>query len=347
MARNKRESVSAHTRDVSRFPLADRAAVQALLDAHYSGTIRSKDTVAHYISSLYAIATKCLTRDRPSLVRAISAEAEALRKCMRRKIPVLSTYIAALNGILALFNHASGKVGGGHKVQAFWRAEQMDANAALAQQRKNNVVTERMYDKEFKLHELDRAIALARLDVERGTPGSPHTASWTAAQQLLWLVMARHVPPHRRDYGTVRIVPALKDVGDAENGMVVPRGGRAITLVLNEYKTAHHYERFEQRMPDCVASEIRASLKSLPRDYLFIKKGTEPMGDEYFGLWVRKAFEKYLRKSATMNTLRRAWVAWIADPVNKFTLAEREAYAQQMNHSLMTQIMHYTKVERN
>jgi hypothetical protein len=212
--------------------------------------------------------------------------------CLRRKVPVLSTYTTALNGILSLFNHAPGSVGGGHEVQAFWRAEQKDAHAALAEQNKNNVVTDEMRDKEFKLHELDGAIANARADVERGIPESAHTAPWTKVQQLLWLVIAWNVPPYRRDYGKMRIVRSLEDVRGDENAMVVPRGKKsAATLCLNEYKTARHYERFTQRMPEVVTAEIRASLKALPRNYLFVKRDMEPMGDEYFGFWVRKAFE--------------------------------------------------------
>lgn len=336
------------TRDVTHFVEADRAAIRDLLNAYVFGKVRSAETVNGYVRSLQGISQKCLLSGK-SLLAAISDNPTALRACLRRKVPVLSTYTTTLNGILALFNHASGSVSDGHEVQAFWRAEQKDAHAALVEKNKNNVVTDTMRVKEFKLHELDKAIDLARADVKRGQPENAHTAPGTEAQQLLWLVIARHVPPHRRDYGDMRIVYALKEVRENENAMVLPRGNATkarATLVLNRYKTARHYERFTQRMPEIVTTEIGSSLKALPRKYLFVKRGTEPMGDEYFGFWARKAFEKYLRKDATLNSLRRAWVAWISDPTNNFTLAEREKYAREMNHSLQTQIMSYSKVDR-
>jgi hypothetical protein len=340
-------ALPAQIRDVSRFPEADRPAVQALLDSYAKRKIESPETVAGYVRSLHSIASKCLSKQsgRTSLVQSIANDTDGMRRCLRSKVRVLSTYVTLNYGIIALFKHAPGHVPGGHEVQAFWRIEQRDAHAALKVQNKHNVVAPDKRNKEFVLSELDEPIAKARADVSRGGPSSRSTAPWTENQQLLWLVIAKNVPPHRRDYGAMRIVRTLREVIDGENAMVVPRSGAA-TLVLGNYKTVKHYKRFEQRMPAEVSDEIRRSLHALPRKYLFVKRDMQPMGDEYFGFWARNAFEKYLGKPVTVNSLRRAWVTWISNPENKLTIAEREQYAKEMNHSLDMQFMRYTRVDR-
>jgi len=349
MLPDRRPALPAKVRDLSRFPEADRPAVKALLDCYETGKIESPETVTGYVRSLHSIASKCLSEQsgRASLIQSLGQDAKDLRMCLRRQVRVLSTYVTLIYAIIALYNHAPGHVPGGHEVQAFWRIEQKESHAALIHMNKNNVIAPDKRHKEFTLGELDAAIDKARADVGRGPPSGKSTAPWTESQQLLWLVIAKHVPPQRRDYGAMRVVRTSTEARKSENAMVVPPDDAvAATLVLGNYKTSKYYGRIEQRMPAEVSDEIRRSLRALPREYLFVKNHTQAMGDEYFGFWARNAFEKYLGKPVTINSLRRAWVAWIGDPVNKFTLAEREQFAHRMGHSLSEQFMHYTKVDR-
>jgi hypothetical protein len=163
--------------------------------------------------------------------------------------------------------------------------------------------------------------------------------------QLLWLVMAMHMPPKRLDFGCTRVVRAEHDARPGENTIVVSKAPGAVKLILAQYKTVGRYEKYTETLDNTVAAEVRSSLHALPRQYLFVTQDLEPMGDDYFGVWLERTFRKRLGKHATANALRRAWVRERADPT-KYTIAEREELARQMNHSLITQFMHYGLVDR-
>lgn len=343
----------ARVRDLTRFAEADAPAISALLDACSPvGDARSlsAETVKSYVNSLYSISSKCLRGKQVAqgvVSSACGDDRISLRKRMRKEFPNPATYATMLNAIASLFNHASDALEAcPAEAQAFWRTEVLMASAAARERRMNNVASVDLRGKWFRLDDLDTAIETAREHVAAGRdPQQPRTTAATLNMRLLWLVIARFTPPHRRDYGRLRILKAMREVRDGENAIVVHRTGR-VTAVLQEYKTGGAYGRFEHKMPDNVATEVRASLDTLPREYLFTKQDGSAMGDVNFGdVFVKGTFERHLGKPATMNTLRRVWVDHIKR--GDYTWAEREDFAKVMNHSLMTQIMHYETVHRD
>lgn len=335
-----RRPLKAQTLDVTRFVPSDRPVVLDLIRAYSARKIVSPVTAENYVYSLYNIASNCA----PSvgIVSSLSQSPERLFACMERKFTTVSTLLNSLNGIVAIYNHARpGRVKGGHRIQAFWRAKQLDASVAVSAQSKNNVMTEKKRNNTMNLSELDDAIRRVRTgEARRG-----HASEATWIMQLLWLVIARNVPPKRLDYGHMRVVGALREVKPAENAIVVPKGKGSVQIVLGNFKTERTYKTYTETVNDTVSAEVRSSLRDLPREYLFVQQDMSPMSGPYFGSWMQSTFKTHLGKHATSNALRRAWVREMADP-NKYTIAEREELAHKMNHSLLTQFMHYGLVDR-
>lgn len=336
---------------MARFSGVDRIAISALIAAYHRGEIRSSSTMDTYTDAIFAIVSNCLAPGG-SLLTSLHREPKALRDRIRRKYPNVSTYLTRLDGIMALYNFCpDGMISGGAKVEAFWRAERNKAANERNDLAKNNVMTEKLRGNTLYLDDLDRAIGrILNGDPPIGRSGmqSDPAQSWkgTSNMQHLWLVIARHVPPKRRDYGRVRVVRAMKDVDPRENAIVVPRSNSGVVkLALGNYKNDRYGGQYTEDLPANVAQQVRESLRDIPRKYLFVKRDLEPMGDEYFGEWVTRTFKLHLGKHATANALRRAWVREEADPRLK-TIAEREELARKMNHSITTQMQSYSVVDR-
>jgi hypothetical protein len=182
------------------------------------------------VDALHSMAQKCDTAGG-GIIATLSSDSEWLRSCMRRAYQSVGTYVSRLDGVMALYNHAPrGTVKGGHKVQAFWRAELRDAQATLSAQRKNNVMTEKLRQNTLYLHELDTALR------DMSAP-----AGATEIMQRLWLTIARHLPPKRLDYGRMRILRRASDRVAGENAIFVPDKKGDIVIIFDAFKTKGKY----------------------------------------------------------------------------------------------------------
>ena len=222
--------------------------------------------------------------------------------------------------------------------RAFWGRKLADMTAALRDKERDNVQNEREAQSMLTFAELDTAISAC---------DASHS-NLQSSQERLWLIISRHVPAKRSDWGKILVVDNRDMVDPDTNAILVPSDARQSTvLILNQYKTATTYGQYEEVMPTLVAREIRTSLENIPRSHLFLDSRGRPWaksvcGDP-FAMWVKRVFTKHVGRGVTVNGLRKSWVRMAGDP-SKFTLRERDELARRMNHTSDTQANRYFKL---
>jgi hypothetical protein len=153
---------------------------------------------------------------------------------------------------------------------------------------------------------------------------------------LHYIMLALSVdnPPKRRDLGALQVV-SRDSSALLGNYIIVPNSAKPVRLVLQEYKTAKKYGRFEENMSTEVGDAIRDSLKDFPRKFLFVGQKGMPLSDGAYGEFVQAVFKKRLHKHVTINALRHMYITEVADMK---TTAVRRELARRMNHSIGMQL---------
>ena len=207
-------------------------------------------------------------------------------------------------------------------------------------------------------HQIDQAIDRATLELAEANKRDSQYCMRTHMERL-WLLILRHVPAKRSDWGQCVVLShhPTKDVAKDNtarrrdfNYILVPASeSEPIVLVLRDYKTKRAYGEHQEEMPPSVSGEIRASMKLYPRDYLFVDVGrckdknskdckpfVKRSNYDRFARWVKKVSLKYFDVGATINDFRRRCVRDLADPI-KHTRRECQRTAKSMLHSLQAQ----------
>ena len=201
--------------------------------------------------------------------------------------------------------------------------------------------------------QIDQAIDKATLELTRSMQRhDPYSMS--IQMEKLWLLILRHVPAKRSDWGQCVILSHHPAKYNSErrdfNYILLPAiATEPVVLVLRDYKTKKAYGEHQEEMPLLVANEIRASLDAYPRDYLFVDVGAckdtesrdmkpfvKRSNYDRFARWVKRVSLKYFGVGATINDFRRRCVRDLADPA-KHTRRERQRTAKSMLHSLQAQ----------
>ena len=210
--------------------------------------------------------------------------------------------------------------------------------------RESKMVSDRQIDKAVKKATSDLILSKKRRD--------PSAVS--VQMEKLWLLILRHVPAKRSDWGQCVVLdhhpPNEHASGRDFNYVLVPRSmTESVVLVLRDYKTKKAYGEYREDMPPPVAKEIRDSLEAYPRDYLFVDVGECRAKDlrdpkpfvkrpnyDRFARWVKGVSLRYFGVGATINDFRRRCVRDLADPSVR-TRRERQDTAKSMLHSLQAQ----------
>ena len=143
-----------------------------------------------------------------------------------------------------------------------------------------------------------------------------------------------HIPPLRADFNDVEIFTSDPPNGGTGNFIVLPPEG-AISkpkLVLTEFKTKSAFNRYERQLPDAIVQELRASLNSFPRKWLFVDRSNKPYNAHGFVQFANRTFKKHTGKPLTITLMRHIYISSI--DFNKITTKEREEIAAAMTHSV-------------
>lgn len=342
--------------DDSRTPIETRR----VYDCFASTTDVAPSSAHKYASALSAI------DNRTGITKIVPGGwLEALRRGMydelltemKRTWSNPNTYLHKISSMIGAMNHCESALGfDAHEyasAREFLEEEHRAAKAVAYDNNLDNRLTKQREQRIVSDTLLDTAIARAGKKLARHRKND---ADGLRLQlEKLWLLIARHVPAKRSDWGQCAVFdtdPGQAGPGDESfNYVIVPRRGRGrATLVLERYKTSKVYGEFREEMPKVVSEEMRLSLKRFPRNYLFVDPaGCSESGDsadllpfikrpnyDRFARWVKDVSVKYLGVGATINDFRRRSIKKLADPGTR-TRRERSETARSMMHSLNSQ----------
>lgn len=177
-------------------------------------------------------------------------------------------------------------------------------------------------------------------DVAHKAAALAHT-SYAESRDKVILTIAAHVFAKRAEWGTVRVVSDVSQLGAKENGMLLTP--TTCKLILSDFKTVSSFGRYEEDMPTIVGDVIRESMKRFPRTYLVQRVRTEePVQNKRYSELLLDIMRKHLKRDINVDRLRRMWVCQRVD-YNTLTIAETNAIARKMLHSPAMQ-RHYNRV---
>jgi hypothetical protein len=154
------------------------------------------------------------------------------------------------------------------------------------------------------------------------------------SRRHLLLSIYTYIPPLRQDFNEVRILTRTPRKAD-DNYIII--NTRTARLVLNEYKTAKLYGKFEADLPKPLAKIIKASIEQRPRDYLF----TDVEGNPYkeansFTVFSNRTLkELFNRQAISVSMLRHSYIN--DQDFNKLTEGDKKELAHKMTHSVPQQ----------
>lgn len=261
---------------------------------------------------------------------ALTKDAAAAIKGLRKKYDNAGTMAIISHTILSLYSHTPSFASKHHESHDRWRTFAAAAAAMYRKGRDNNVVTDEIRAKTPTCAEIRKAMAALKI------------SSLRDSQHYLMLALSVDNPPKRRDFGALQVL--RRDLKATEgNYIVVPNGTGAVKLVLQEYKTAKKYGRFEELLADTLSDAIKKSLAAYPRKFLFVSPSGGSLSDGAYSEFVRTVFKERLGKPAGVNALRHMYISEQLKNGNLTTEKKREL-AKSMNHSLTLQ-MEYDVVD--
>lgn len=150
--------------------------------------------------------------------------------------------------------------------------------------------------------------------------------------EKLLLCMYTMIPPMRSDYGCISIIKS-GDEQETNNFLLIEKN--KYVLCVTKYKTSKFFGDLIQELPKELVAEIKASLISYPRNYLFSKKNGLPYDNIQFNAWVNRTLKHIFNKPVTINTIRHSYISSI--DMNNISIEDRKDIARRMGHNWIQQ----------
>jgi hypothetical protein len=148
--------------------------------------------------------------------------------------------------------------------------------------------------------------------------------------------------PKRADLGNVIILK--KDPGEkgAGRNYIVMGGGERPKLVVNKYKMVRKYGPIVEELNPVLVEDINLSLQQFPRKFLFVDTNGVPYDAGPYGVFVQRAFQKYLGKGCGVSLWRHIHITEKINPL-VMNLGELKNEARLMGHSVAQQSIYMWK----
>lgn len=261
-----------------------------------------------------------------TLYKALGADAHAAIKGLRKHYTNAGTMASIATVLVSLYRHSPSFASRHKASHDRWRRFLAVTAHTYQMERDDNRVTDEIIAKTPTCAEIRKAMAKLK---------ATGLTKLRDSQHYIMLAISVDNPPKRRDLGALQVM--RRDLKATKgNYIVVPNAGGQVKLVLQEYKTAKKYGRFEELLSDKLSDDIRESLVAFPRSYLFVGRDGGPMSDGAYGEFVRKVFKDRVGKVASVNALRHMYISEMLAK-GKMTTAKRKDLAHSMNHSVVLQ----------
>lgn len=226
---------------------------------------------------------------------------------------------AHLSFILALFRYNPDFTCDHRKAYDAWSAAFQETHKSVIDRYETNEPTERQEEGYVPYEEIiQKRDELPVGSVER-----------------LFLGFYTHLKPMRCDYGSVRIyrdkVPSEKD---REPNYVLLRADRA-ELHLGQYKTSKTYGNHEIELPKPLVEDLRKSLETMDREWLFVDSQGKPQSRNTYCSWTLRVLKKLFKKPLTVSLIRHSFINQL--DMSKLTIKQKKEIAQEMGHNVQTQ----------
>lgn len=161
----------------------------------------------------------------------------------------------------------------------------------------------------------------------------------------LLLAMYCLIEPLRQDYGKLRVlVDRQPPDGAVGNYLVINPECTRGKLVLNTYKTAKSYGRYERDLPPALLAVLKASLLAQPRAYVFVDDSGQPYRiKNSFTKFSNRTLQRIFGRNFTVSLMRHSHISSI--DFNASTPGELIEKSRNMAHSLHMQQLYRRKVE--
>lgn len=154
-------------------------------------------------------------------------------------------------------------------------------------------------------------------------------------QDYVVLCLYTMVAPVRCDYAPMAVVDKEPTTTKGNFLLVLPS---SMTIVLNEFKTAHRYGQQRFPVPTDLEMVLRNWLDLNPSGWLLLDSDGYPMTDSGLSTRIISIFKKHAQKSLGINILRHSYVSWLRR--DEPTFADQQAVAAAMCHSVGMNILY-------
>lgn len=267
---------------------------------------RLRTMVAHFETNIYWIIT----------------HPDEVLEWILKKSDVLSTQKSYIIAVLAIFKHNEGLKIQLKKDYDIWFKKFTEIDEAITQRYKTNEPSEKQLNAyvEFK------DIVKKRDELEDGS------------MDKLLLGFYSYIRPLRADFNAVRIYRKSEneDVIPAEDkreaNYILFSDEKDVHLILNEFKTQRHHNKYDKKLPDELVKELKLSLKKLPREWLFVDKFGKPyVATNSYTKWANRTLNRLFGKPLTITMIRHSFISSLDQ--NALTILEKEEIAKEMAHS--------------
>lgn len=225
-----------------------------------------------------------------------------------------------LSGVLSLFRHNPGLKEQEKDAYLQWYEAFQQVHERIEERYKRNEPSEKQKAGYVPFDQ----IVKARDELKKGS------------DERLLFSLYTYLPPLRCDFNKVRIYKGHMPEGDEKEENYIVMTNKEATLYLNEYKTKNKATTpYEKKLPEPLLDELKASLENRPRVWLFLDNKGNPYHPKSYTKWANRVFARILKKRMTISMIRHAFINSL--DFNKITVAEKEAIARDMAHTVGTQ----------
>ena len=152
----------------------------------------------------------------------------------------------------------------------------------------------------------------------------------------LLLDMYTYLRPMRCEYARVALyknrAPADEEKREP-NYIVMTRNSAKMRIEF--FKTRKHHDAFDIKLPKELYYDLKMSLVTNPRDWLFVNSEGEPYNSNLYTKWTMRVFASIFKRPMTVALIRHAYINTI--DFNTLSIKDKKEIATSMGHTIETQ----------